>query len=207
MKKKNQLDEANIRNESLERKCTRLRDYIAKLTKKCEEWSESCRKQSKELRGKKIDKNDLVGQVQVLSSEMKNICESESRDKIDNRSRKSTNGSASCVECKYLRKAIVSEGKRYFQLETELSKTLRDLDAAKRALKNNKNEKRYTAPKKPYASFGGSNAPSTENSVRSSSTETSWQQLKPRHCLKENQDVRVNLKREKFFHITHKNNV
>ena len=73
--KKNQLDEANIRNESLERKCTRLRDYIAKLTKKCEEWSESCRKQSKELRGKKIDKNDLVGQVQVLSSEMKNICE------------------------------------------------------------------------------------------------------------------------------------
>ena len=67
------LDQAKERNESLDRKCIRLREYIAKLTKKCEEWASSYRSLTKDLKLANQEKLDLVGQINVLKSKLRNV--------------------------------------------------------------------------------------------------------------------------------------
>ena len=44
-------------NDSLEKKCAKLRDYIRKLTLKCEEWEASYQRQSKAI--EKLQANNL----------------------------------------------------------------------------------------------------------------------------------------------------
>jgi len=65
---KNQMTrELESQNASLDRKCERLRDYIRKLTNKCEEWAEYAEKQSKVL-GKVKDRQHASGEQEAKAS-------------------------------------------------------------------------------------------------------------------------------------------
>ena len=96
----------------MNRKCIRLREYTSKLTGKCEEWATSYRDIAKNLKQVKLEKEELVSKVEALTSELKAI------QAVDNAIDRSYNND--CADCKYLRKAIVNEGKRNKELQNEL---------------------------------------------------------------------------------------
>ena len=55
-------------NEALTKKCSRLREYVKSLTVKCEEWSDSYRKQSTEFIATKKENMDLTQKVSQMRS-------------------------------------------------------------------------------------------------------------------------------------------
>ena len=55
-------------NEALTKKCSRLREYVKSLTVKCEEWSDSYRKQSTEVIATKKENMDLTQKVSQMRS-------------------------------------------------------------------------------------------------------------------------------------------
>ena len=84
-------DGLSSKNESLNKKCTRLRDYVKSLTEKCEEWSESYRIQSNEVVSTKKENMELIQKV----SQMRSLVE----DGPD----------PSCTSCVQLRSVIAAQ--------------------------------------------------------------------------------------------------
>jgi len=124
----NKLNESKIKIKSLLRKCSGMKEYISKLTIKCEEWAESYRNLSKDLSSANRGKHnamqkltDCMNQIQAYSAELRNY--------------NSHGESVNCEECKYLRRAIATEGKKIAQLRNELEKQKKDAQKLKRSLK------------------------------------------------------------------------
>lgn len=87
-----------------------MREYIAKLTEKCEEWASSYRSLSKELKKCSEDKAFLLKENDSLRGEING----QGVSWINNDEQLQ-------IECKYLRKAIKDEGERNMRLQNELS--------------------------------------------------------------------------------------
>ena len=85
MQEKDQVThELESQNVSLERKCERLRDYIRKLTAKCEEWTEYADKQSKRIQQAKSRQRE---HVQASNAGVENTPRPlASSDKVDEKS-------------------------------------------------------------------------------------------------------------------------
>jgi len=159
-----EIHRLTTKNEALDRKCIRLREYIKKLTLKCEEWAESYQSQSASTEEARRDHqealhkiSDLSRQVDAFESENIRCRETSERDekaweaerrRLEINTRhledelegmrsvmqnlpKSNEGKlieiSSCQECKYLRKAIVTEGRRNSSLRDELETRGRDI--------------------------------------------------------------------------------
>jgi len=84
-------DGFSSKNESLNKKCTRLRDYVKSLTEKCEEWSESYRIQSDEVVSTKKENMELIQRV----SQMRSLVED--------------GPNPSCTSCVQLRSVIAAQ--------------------------------------------------------------------------------------------------
>lgn len=75
------MRELESQNVSLERKCERLRDYIRKLTFKCEEWAEYADKQSQRIQQAKSRQRE---NVQASNARVENTPRpTASSDKVD----------------------------------------------------------------------------------------------------------------------------
>jgi hemerythrin-like domain-containing protein len=85
MQEKDQVAQGlESQNVSLERKCERLRDYIRKLTAKCDEWKEYADKQSKQIQKVKCRQQEHVASS---NSGVENTARSlASNDEVDEKS-------------------------------------------------------------------------------------------------------------------------
>jgi len=111
-----------LKQESMDRKSTKKREYIKKLTERCEEWkifyqkqvSEFCETEKKYEDAKFMISN-LTEEVQVLRKEC--LINDENKDNSMNQST-----SSMCNECKYLRKAIARESSAVSHLKKDIAK-------------------------------------------------------------------------------------
>jgi len=103
-------DSAELRqvNDSLDRKCIKMREYIKNLTQKCEEWEICYQKQGKALL--EVEEQNC----HLLSKE--NQGKENSKPQSD---RNSNPSYSDCSECKYLRKAITTESSALSILKKE----------------------------------------------------------------------------------------
>lgn len=125
---------ATATNASMERKCVHLKEYVTKLTNKCQEWSERYKKLSNEM--------NLLVQEKLKSEK---LLESSHQHHEENKENSSSNMSSSSSlllddestlislnhggdmrklsqECKYLKKAVIREARRNSKLQEEIKK-------------------------------------------------------------------------------------
>jgi len=125
---------ATATNASMERKCVHLKEYVTKLTNKCQEWSERYKKLSNEM--------NLLVQEKLQSEK---LLESSHQHHEENKENSSSNMSSSSSlllddestlislnhggdmrklsqECKYLKKAVIREARRNSKLQEEIKK-------------------------------------------------------------------------------------
>ena len=134
--KNDQITDLGAKKESLERKCIRLREYIKRLTKKCEEWTCSYREQQTCLKEVKDENQRAVFEILALSNKLKSfesdrevwnnemkILESKTHDLeaelvgIQDMPEDKNGNKVICQECKYLRKAVASESAKVSRLK------------------------------------------------------------------------------------------
>jgi len=133
------------KNESYQRKCNLLKEKIGKLTTKCDEWTVNYRNLSKDLSIAKKAKNDALNQLSEYMSQFK---------------AKSCNANGEyifCEECKHLRRAISTEGKRNANLRDDLEKKDTEIHKLRRLLKkvnNNEDLKLFSQARKISKSSG-----------------------------------------------------
>ena len=109
--------------DSYQRKCSLLKDKIGTLTTKCDEYTVNYRNLSKDLSAMKKAKTDALNQLSEYMSQFKS---------------KSCNANGEyifCEECKHLRRAISTEGKRNATLRDELDKKETEISKLRRMLK------------------------------------------------------------------------
>jgi len=115
--------ELKLKQESMDRKSMKKREYMKKLTKRCEEWKICYEKQEtdfcetvKQLEDAKVMISDLNEQLQTNN-------ESLHQDGDDNKVENSNESiSGVCNECKYLRKAISTESSAVSLLKRDVQK-------------------------------------------------------------------------------------
>jgi chromosome segregation ATPase len=83
------------KNESLERKRARLRDYVNSLNAKCSAWEESIQEQQTEASTFRTKYMQAKSQIEQLMKELKE--------------QRKADMNLSCEDCKYLRRALVME--------------------------------------------------------------------------------------------------
>ena len=118
--KDNAILKLRRKNESLNRKCTRMREYVRNLTSKCREWEDTMSEKENVTQGFQHKYEQAMARITELTFQLSSATTSVA--------------SSNCPDCNYLRNAIATESSVVSQLTNDLDKRDTKISTLRRRL-------------------------------------------------------------------------